>query len=437
MGSSIVVVGLQWGDEGKGKAVDLLSRQADAVVRFQGGHNAGHTLVAGNEKFILHLIPSGILHPEVKCFLGQGVVISPAALEDEIAALEARLGYIRDRIFINHACSLILPTHIQLDLARERKRGSEKIGTTGKGIGPAYEDKYARRGIRIGDLLDWTNCGAKLRELLDYHNFLLESYFDADSLDPVKIAEDLERFGEYVQPMVLDTVQVLHDLRAQGKNIVLEGAQGVLLDIDLGTYPYVTSSHTSVGGAITGSGFGPRDIDGVLGIVKAYTTRVGNGPFPTEQLNEAGRLMHERGAEKGATTGRDRRCGWLDLVALRKAVKVNGVSHLCLTKLDVLDGFDEVLVCTEYQDQDGNIFSGDWTADSYEKVVPVYTKHPGWNGTTINLTEFDALPSAAREYIQFIEDFLQVPVTIVSTGPSRDSTIMREGVPLSSAPIAG
>lgn len=437
MGSNIVVVGLQWGDEGKGKAVDLLSRQADAVVRFQGGHNAGHTLVAGNEKFILHLIPSGILHPNVKCFLGQGVVVSPDALREEITDLERRLGFIRDRIFINHACSLILPTHIQLDLVREHKKGAGKIGTTGKGIGPAYEDKYARRGIRIGDLADWESCRAKLRDLVDYHNFLLASYHETDTVDASKIEQDLEAFSDYVRPMVIDTVNALHDLRAQGKNIVLEGAQGVLLDIDLGTYPYVTSSHTSIGGAVTGSGFGPRDIDGVLGIVKAYTTRVGNGPFPTEQLNEAGRTMQERGAEKGATTGRDRRCGWLDLVALRKAVKVNGVSHICLTKLDVLDGFEEVFSCTEYEDQDGTVFSGDWTADNYEKVIPVYTKHAGWDGPTVNLTEFDALPSAARAYIQFIEDYLQVPVTIVSTGPSRDSTIMRGAVPLTCEPIAG
>ncbi len=418
-----VVLGLQWGDEGKGKVVDLVAQHADAVVRFQGGHNAGHTLVVKNEKFILHLIPSGILHDGVQCFLGQGVVISPDALRGEIMELESRLGPIRDRISIHPACSIILPSHIELDLAREHAKGATKIGTTGKGIGPTYEDKYARRGIRIGDLFDWEQCTSKVRDLVAYHNFLLESYYSTKTVDIHGVEDQLQQFRQFVEPMVRDTTQALRDLRDSGKSIVLEGAQGALLDIDLGSFPYVTSSHTSIGGAITGSGLPPQSIDQVLGIAKAYTTRVGNGPFPTEQSNEIGKLMHSRGAEKGATTGRDRRCGWLDLVALKSAVKVNGVTELCLTKLDVLDGFESVMVCTEYkQDGDGSS-SGYSSKTDLSRVSACYTKLSGWYESTHNLTEFAALPKNAKKYLEFIENCIGVPIKMVSTGPSRAATI--------------
>ena len=426
MGRCIVVIGLQWGDEGKGKAVDLLSRQADAVVRFQGGHNAGHTLVAGNEKFILHLIPSGILHANVKCYLGQGVVVSPDALTSEIQALEERIGYIRDRIFVSHACSLILPSHVCLDNAREKQRNENRIGTTGKGIGPAYEDKYARRNIRIGDLQNWASCRTKLQELLNYHNFLLTSYYHEPACDLEQIEAQLARFAEYVKPMMVDTVSALQAHRSKANQIILEGAQGSLLDIDLGTYPYVTSSHTSIGGAVIGSGLHTRDIDRVLGIVKAYTTRVGNGPFPTEQVNEIGNTMREQGAEIGATTGRDRRCGWLDLVALKRAVTVNGVTDLCLTKLDVLDSFERILVCTGYQASNGSAFDGDWTAEKYEDVQPTYQEMAGWGQPTANLTQRTDLPQNAVKYLRFIENFLDVPIRLVSTGPSRDATVLLE-----------
>ena len=424
MGFSAVVLGLQWGDEGKGKAVDLLAGKADAVVRFQGGHNAGHTLVVGNEKFILHLIPSGVLNPATQCFLGQGVVVSPAALQSEIAELESRVGPIRERISINPACSIILPTHIRLDHARESAKKGQ-IGTTGKGIGPAYEDKYARRGVRIGDLLDWDACKSKIRDLVNYHNFLLTNYYHCEEADASAIERELDEFRAWVEPLIGDTVSAIHELRKQGKSIVLEGAQGALLDIDLGTYPYVTSSHTSVGGALTGSGLGPQGIDHVVGIVKAYTTRVGNGPFPTEQKNETGRRIQERGAEIGATTGRDRRCGWLDLVTLKETVELNGVTEICLTKLDVLDGFEQVLVCTDYQATSSNLNDKHGKTRDLTKVEPCYQEFAGWCEPTANLTTFDSLPRNAKTYIEFIEGYLGVPVGMISTGPARAATIVK------------
>ena len=425
MDSRVVVVGLQWGDEGKGKAVDLLSKKADAVVRFQGGHNAGHTLVVDNEKFILHLIPSGILHPSVQCFLGQGVVVSPEALRTEINDLQVKVGNIRERLFISYACPLILPSHVKLDLVREQYQDSSKIGTTGKGIGPAYEDKYARRGIRIGELLNWDRCRDRIRSLIEYHNFLLNSYYGVRAVNLVQIEDQLLEFREFVKPMLTDTVQVIQGLSREGKRIVLEGAQGTLLDIDLGTYPFVTSSHTTAASAAVGSGLSHQDIDQVLGIVKAYTTRVGNGPFPTEQQNSIGQKMREKGAEKGATTGRDRRCGWLDLVAVKNAVRVNGVTQICLTKLDVLDGFKEILVCTDYESANGCGFSGDWSAENYKHTRPIYTEMKGWDRPTANLQSFEELPQNTLAYLDFIERYLEVPIELISTGPNRESTILK------------
>ena len=345
MNKNVVVLGTQWGDEGKGKIVDLLTDQADAVVRFQGGHNAGHTLVIDGKKTVLHLIPSGILRENVLCLIGNGVVLSPEALLTEIAKLEASGVPVRERLRISPACPLILPYHVALDQAREIAKGASKIGTTGRGIGPAYEDKVARRGLRLGDLVCPERFAAKLRDVLDYHNFVLTHYFKVDAVDYQKTLDDTLQMAEQLKPLVADVTALLHNYREQGKRIMFEGAQGSLLDIDHGTYPFVTSSNTTAGGTATGSGFGPLYLDYVLGITKAYTTRVGGGPFPTELFDDVGRHLAEKGHEFGSTTGRPRRCGWFDAVALRQAVRINSVSGLCLTKLDVLDGLDVVKVC--------------------------------------------------------------------------------------------
>jgi len=424
MSKNVVVLGTQWGDEGKGKIVDLLTEQASAVVRFQGGHNAGHTLVINGEKTVLHVIPSGILRDNVECLIGNGVVLSPSALLKEIAELEARGVPVRDRLKISAACPLILPYHVALDQARESRRGENKIGTTGRGIGPAYEDKVARRGLRLGDLRHPKRFEETLREVLDYHNHALVHYYHVPALDAEAVLEEALREGEQLLPMMADVTTMLHDYRKTQAKILFEGAQGSLLDIDHGTYPFVTSSNTTAGGTATGSGFGPLYLDYVLGITKAYTTRVGSGPFPTELFDAVGARLAERGHEFGATTGRPRRCGWFDAVALRTAVNINSVSGLCLTKLDVLDGLDEISICIGYQDAAGNPVANPIDAYDYDDLEPVYETVPGWQESTVGAKTLDVLPAAARDYIKRIEDLVGAPIDIISTGPDREETIV-------------
>ena len=424
MGQSVVVLGAQWGDEGKGKIVDLLTEEIGAVVRFQGGHNAGHTLVINGKKTVLHLIPSGILRDDALCLIGNGVVISPAALIKEIEELESAGVEVRSRLKISPAAPLIMPYHIALDQAREKAAGGKAIGTTGRGIGPAYEDKVARRGIRIADLHYPEQLAEKLKAALDYHNFVLTQYLGVEPVDYQKTLDEALAFGEYVEPMKSDVAGICHDLRKQGKRVLFEGAQGALLDIDHGTYPYVTSSNTTIGGALAGTGVGADAIDYVLGIAKAYATRVGGGPFPTELDDEVGQGIRDRGAEYGASTGRPRRCGWMDIVALKRAVAINGISGLCITKLDVLDGIKELQLCTGYE------LDGEHTdilplgADEIARCKPVYETLPGWTESTVGVTQYDELPINARLYLQRIEHVTGVPVDIISTSPDRDHTIM-------------
>ncbi|ADZ91774.1 adenylosuccinate synthase [Marinomonas mediterranea] len=425
MGKNVVILGTQWGDEGKGKVVDLLTEDVAAVVRFQGGHNAGHTLVIDGKKTVLHLIPSGILRDGVQCIIGNGVVLSPAALKKEVDELLEQGIPAVERLKVSAACPLILPYHIALDQAREVAKGEKKIGTTGRGIGPAYEDKVARRAIRVGDLLDRERFESKLKENLDYYNFILENYHQASPISYDEVfAEGLE-MAEFLRPMVADTIGLLHDLRKSGANIMFEGAQGSLLDVDHGTYPYVTSSNTTAGGAPAGSGFGPLYLDYVLGITKAYTTRVGSGPFPTELFCDNGQRLGERGHEFGATTGRSRRCGWFDAVALRHAVQINSVSGMCLTKLDVLDGFETIKVCIGYTDLEGKPVAGSLVdSEGYEQAKPVYVELPGWTESTVGAESFDVLPKNAQDYIKYLEEQVGVPVDIISTGPDRNETIV-------------
>jgi adenylosuccinate synthase len=425
MGKNVVVLGTQWGDEGKGKVVDLLTDTAKYVVRYQGGHNAGHTLVINGEKTVLHLIPSGVLRDNVKCLIGNGVVLCPKALMTEIKMLEARGVPVRQRLLISDACPLILPYHNALDLAREKARGNKAIGTTGRGIGPAYEDKVARRGLRVGDLFNAETFALKLKEIMEYHNFALTHYYqvDAVSYDDV-LAEALE-MREVIIGMVADIAELLDRARLNGEKIMFEGAQGTLLDIDHGTYPYVTSSNTTAGGVSTGCGFGPCHIDYVLGITKAYTTRVGSGPFPTELNDDIGHHLGTVGHEFGATTGRERRCGWFDAVAMHRAVQVNSVSGFCLTKLDVLDGLEQLKICIGYQNSTGEIVKVPPTAaEGYEQVTPVYETLPGWSEKTFGATCVEELPANAIAYIKRIEDITGVPVDIISTGPDRNETII-------------
>jgi adenylosuccinate synthase len=424
MGRNVVVIGTQWGDEGKGKVVDLLTESVSAVVRFQGGHNAGHTLVIDGEKTVLHVIPSGILRENVQCLIGNGVVIEPNALLEEVVALEARGVPVRERLRISPACPLILPYHVQLDLAREEARGNRKIGTTGRGIGPAYEDKAARRGLRVGDLFYWQDFASKLSEVMEYHNFMLTEYYKKPAVDFQQTLDDCAAIAEQIKAMVCDVVPVLHGLREQGQNILFEGAQGALLDIDLGTYPYVTSSNTTAGGTAVGSGFGPTYLDYVLGITKAYSTRVGSGPFPTELFDDVGTRLAERGNEFGSTTGRPRRCGWFDAVALRQAVQINSISGLCLTKLDVLDGLETIRICVGYKDPDGSVGSARFGSEYYSAVKPVYEEMPGWQESTVGAIDVAALPEAARAYIERIEEKVGASVDIISTGPDRSETIV-------------
>jgi adenylosuccinate synthase len=424
MNKNIVVLGTQWGDEGKGKIVDLLSRDADAVVRFQGGHNAGHTLVIEGEKTVLHLIPAGILQPGVECLIGNGVVLSLHALRQEIEALEARGVEVRSRISISPACAIIMPWHEALDRAREGASGDKAIGTTCRGIGPAYEDKVARRGLRTSDLVRPELLADKIEQVLDYHNFVLTQRFGKEPLDFQAMFDEALELGAYFQDRVADVSGRLYQLRREGKRIMYEGAQGSLLDIDHGTYPYVTSSNTTVGGVCTGAGVGPDAIDYVLGITKAYTTRVGGGPFPTELFDEDGKRLAERGAEFGATTGRPRRCGWLDAVALRRMVNLNGVSGFCVTKLDVLDGFDEIRVCTAYLLDGERLEVPPLDVHDWSRLQPVYQSFPGWQQSSRGATRMDDLPANARSYLQAMEDLCGAPVHIVSTGPDRSENII-------------
>ena len=424
MGKSVVVIGAQWGDEGKGKIVDLLTDKVEAVVRFQGGHNAGHTLVINGVKTALNLIPSGIMRPGVACLIGNGVVLSLPDLIKEIEKVEATGASVRDRLKISEAAPLVLPVHAKLDQARERARGEAKIGTTGKGIGPAYEDKVARRAIRVSDLFHREVLAAKLGELLAYHNFVLVNYFKETPVDFQTTLDDLLRYAEVIRPMVADVTELLRLQLAKGDNVLFEGAQGALLDIDHGTYPYVTSSNTTAGGAATGSGVGPRNLDYVLGIVKAYATRVGSGPFPTELEDEIGALIREKGKEFGTVTGRPRRCGWFDAVAARRSIFNNSVSGLCVTKLDVLDGMETVRICTGYTVNGKAVETLPIGAEGFIDVKPVYEDLPGWSETTYGITRYDDLPANARAYLKRMEEVSGAEVAIISTGPDRDHTIV-------------
>jgi len=422
---NIVVIGSQWGDEGKGKLVDLLTDNVSAVVRFQGGHNAGHTLVIDGKKTILHLIPSGILREHVQCLIGNGVVLSPEALIKEMTELEGNGIPVRQRLKISAACPLILPYHVALDQARERRRGKAAIGTTGRGIGPAYEDKVARRGLRLGDLKDEQGFITKLEEVMQYHNFSLINYYQSQPVSFEQVRDETLAMRDILLPMIADIPHLLQQYSEAGDNVMFEGAQGALLDIDHGTYPYVTSSNTTAGGSATGAGVGPCHIDYVLGITKAYTTRVGAGPFPSELFDEVGKHLSEKGHEKGSTTGRDRRCGWLDMVALKRACWINSITGLCLTKLDVLDGLETIRLCVGYHRNGELVDVLPLSADEFEGCEPQYIDMPGWSETTLGITEFDALPANAQSYINKVESLAGVPIDIISTGPDRNETIIQ------------
>jgi adenylosuccinate synthase len=427
MVKNLVVLGTQWGDEGKGKIVDLLTQRAHAVVRYQGGHNAGHTLKINGVKTVLHLVPSGILRRHVHCYIGNGVVVSPQALIDEILTLEQAGLEIRSRLRIAASCPLILPCHVALDQAREAK--STKIGTTGRGIGPAYEDKVARRAIKMNDLLHPERFEKKLIALLEYHNFMLTQYYQQPPVDAQAILTDAREWAKILAPMIMDVTTAIHAHVQHNDVILFEGAQGVYLDIDHGTYPFVTSSNTCVGSITNGSGLGPRHLDYILGITKAYTTRVGSGPFPTELQDDIGKHLAERGVEFGATTGRPRRCGWFDAVLVKRAIELNSITGLCLTKLDVLDGLDEIKIAVAYQDKEGNRFqSPPNAAEDFEGLTPVYETVPGWQASTFDLKTMSALPTNARHYIDYLEKLLGVPIAIVSTGPERDATIIKQDI---------
>ncbi|SET04407.1 adenylosuccinate synthase [Thorsellia anophelis] len=425
MAKNVVVLGTQWGDEGKGKVVDLLTERAKYVVRYQGGHNAGHTLVINGKKTVLHLIPSGILRENVVSIIANGVVLSPDALMKEMKELEAEGVPVQSRLKISPACALILPYHIALDVAREKARGKNAIGTTGRGIGPAYEDKVARRGLRVCDLFNKELFAKKLFDIVAYHNFELENYYQAETVDYETVLRDVMAVADILLSMVVDVPELLDQARKNGDYIMFEGAQGTLLDIDHGTYPYVTSSNTTAGGVATGAGFGPRHVDYVLGIVKAYCTRVGGGPFPTELNDDIGEQLCAKGHEFGATTGRRRRTGWLDIIALKRAVQLNSVSGFCLTKLDVLDGLAEIKLCIGYKLPNGDIVeTTPLSVEGWEGITPIYESMPGWSENTFGVKSLDGLPQAARDYIKRIEALTGVPIDIVSTGPDRDETMI-------------
>ncbi len=430
---NVIVIGTQWGDEGKGKVVDLLTDRATAVVRFQGGHNAGHTLVIGGEKTVLHLIPSGILRDGVQCLIGNGVVLSVPALLEEMDRLQAKNVPVTERLRISAACPLILPSHVALDKAREQARGATAIGTTGRGIGPAYEDKVARRALRVSDLFHRERFAAKLGEVLDYHNFVLRHYFKAPTVSFQRVLEDSLASAEHVRPLVADVTAILNALREAGEGVLFEGAQGALLDIDHGTYPFVTSSNTTAGGAATGTGLGPLHFDFVLGIVKAYTTRVGAGPFPTELSGDLGEHIARVGLEFGATTGRQRRCGWFDAVALRRSIVFNSVTGLCVTKLDVLDGLEEIRIGIGYRIGGEEFDVPPIFVDSYADVEAIYEDLSGWQESTVGITEYEKLPANARRYLERIEEIVATPLDIISTGADREQTIIRRH-PFEAAP---
>lgn len=424
MGKSIIILGSQWGDEGKGKIVDLLMDHASVVVRFQGGHNAGHTLVINGNKTVLRLIPSGILHREVSCLIGNGVVLSLTALLQEISELEKKGVSVTERLRISEACVLILPYHVALDQAREKAKGKSAIGTTGRGIGPAYEDKIARRALRFGDLFDEKRFRMKLEEVLDYHNFILQHYHQHDPIDFHQVCDSTLALVAQFRPMRADVSALLAAHRIKGNNIIFEGAQGTLLDIDHGTYPYVTSSNTVAGAASVGSGFGPRYFDYILGVMKAYTTRVGAGPFPTELHDEIGKRLGQRGNEFGSVTGRPRRCGWLDMVILRRGIQLNSFSGLCVTKLDVLDGLETIRVCTKYELEGHEILDMPTEATELAACKPIYEELPGWSESTLGIKTFAALPKNAQNYLLRIEKLAGIPIDIISTGPDRQETIV-------------
>ena len=424
MTGAVAVIGMQWGDEGKGKIVDRLTDRASVVARFQGGHNAGHTLVIDGERTVLHLVPSGVMREGVRCLIGHGVVLSPTAFVEEMSMLIERGVPAAERVRVSDACPLILPYHAALDRAREAARGAAAIGTTGRGIGPAYEDKAARRAMRVGDLLDPARLDEKLRILDEYHNFILTRWFGADPIDIAEVHDALDAAVERIRPLVTDVPGVLHAALDAGDGVLLEGAQGACLDIDQGTFPFVTSSNTTAGNAAAGSGLGPRDVGYVLGIAKAYATRVGGGPFPTELHDEVGRLLAARGSEFGATTGRPRRCGWLDVVSLRRAVRINSVSGLCITKLDVLDELPEVRLCTGYRIDGERRNTPPGSAEEIARCEPVYEDMPGWQSPTVGIRSRGGLPSRARAFIERIESLAGVPIDIISTGAGRDETIL-------------
>ncbi len=425
MAKNVVVIGTQWGDEGKGKIVDWLTDRAQGVVRFQGGHNAGHTLVVNGKKTVLHLIPSGILRDNVTCYIGNGVVLSPEALLEEMDMLAAAGVSVEGRLKISEATPLILPHHVALDKAREIAKGAGKIGTTGRGIGPAYEDKVARRAIRVQDLFHRERFAAKLGEVLDHHNFMLKNYFKADNVDFNKTLDDAMRMAERIKPLVADVPRALYDANRNGDNLLFEGAQGTLLDIDHGTYPFVTSSNCTAGGASTGTGMGPSSMHYVLGITKAYTTRVGSGPFPTELFDDVGKYLGEKGHEFGATTGRARRCGWFDAAALKRSIQINGISGLCVTKLDVLDGLETLRICVGYKinGQVSDILPVG--AETLANCEPIYEELPGWKDSTVGVKTVDGLPASARAYLDRMQQLCEVPIDIISTGPDREETIVK------------
>ncbi|MHC8441459.1 MAG: adenylosuccinate synthase [Candidatus Eutrophobiaceae bacterium] len=431
MGKSIVVLGTQWGDEGKGKIVDLLTERIAAVVRYQGGHNAGHTVVVGSKETVLHLIPSGVLRPRVRCLIGNGVVLHPQALLQEIGMLERNGIQVRETLRISPACHLILPSHVAMDRSRETSLGSKAIGTTGRGIGSCYEDKVARRGLRLGDAYAGADFSSQFRALLDYHNFLLRQRYHVDGLDVERCLDELLEQADALRPLVGNVSAILEEVRSGGGNILFEGAQGAMLDIDHGTYPYVTSSSTTVGGAATGTGVSSRHLNYVLGVVKAYATRVGGGPFPTELHDRIGSLLSERGKEIGATTGRVRRCGWLDAAALRQACVVNGIDGLCVTKLDVLDELPIIKICTSYRYAEGQSALLEMGMHDLAHCEPVYEEWEGWQSATTGIRDYDRLPAKARRYLERIGELCGVPVDLASTGPERDDTIiMNHPLPL-------
>lgn len=426
MAKNIIIIGTQWGDEGKGKIVDWLTDKVAAVVRFQGGHNAGHTLVVGGKKTILRLIPSGILRDGVRCFIGSGVVVSPKALFEEIGELENAGVDVVSRLMIAPTCPLILPHHIALDQAREKAKGDKKIGTTGRGIGPAYEDKVARRAIRMMDIFQPELLKEKLKAVLDIYNVQLTGLYNCPAVDVDTVYQEIQTYAERLRPLVGDVSRTINDIHRSGKHILFEGAQGTLLDIDYGTYPFVTSSNCVSGAAAAGSGIAPQALDYVLGIVKAYTTRVGSGPFPTELNDETGALLAERGHEFGSVTGRARRCGWFDAVALKRSIQINGVTGMCITKLDVMDGLPEIKICTGYRINGEVVDMLPFGAHQVAQCEPVYETMSGWAESTVGVKRYEDLPENARRYLERLAEVTGAPVTMVSTGPDREETIVLE-----------